>query len=131
MGSRRRAATVGERGQAMPLMILIVWVIAASILLVVHLGARAVDEARAQSAADAVAMAAALRWDVAAAVAAANEGRVLTMIQRGEEVFAEVAQGRGVAVAAAVAEGAREAPCHRYPTSDPLHFWLCRTTPTR
>lgn len=65
-------ACTGGRGQTVPMVALVIWVVAGAAVVVTLVGERAVVRARAQAGADAVALAAAAGGD-AAAVAAAND----------------------------------------------------------
>jgi len=72
---RRRAA---DRGQAVPLLLALVAIAAVLMAAAGHLGARVVDRSRAQTAADAAALAGVIGGlDAAASVAAANGGTVV------------------------------------------------------
>lgn len=101
-GSRR-----DEAGQIMPLVLVLVALGAAMALLVAELGVIAVDRARARSAADAAALAAATeRGDartVAREFAAANGARLESFEHVGGEVLVVVSIGRARATARAVA----------------------------
>jgi hypothetical protein len=92
-----------ERGQALPL-VAVVLVLAAVVLVVVgRLGGAAVDRARAQTAADAAALAGAAEGEGAAAEAARANGAALeSFVARGDEVevVARVRDARARATAA-------------------------------
>ena len=86
-------------------MALLLWVVAAGLVAVALLGRQAGDQARAQGAADAVALAEVAAPGSGAVVAAANGATIITEIRSGSAVYVEVAV-RG-ARASAQAEGAR------------------------
>lgn len=89
-----------ERGQTMPLLLLLVALAAVTALAVVQVGVRAVDAARAQTAADAVALAGAAGGEAAAReVAEANGAELLRFVAEGPD--AEVTVGAGGAEATA------------------------------
>lgn len=102
--SLRRAhpTLVGERGQAVPLALVPVAVAAAVGVGLVHLGRTAADEARAQAAADAVALAGAVHGEaVAREVAGANGAEVQRYQRDGDEVQVTIGRGSGAAQARA------------------------------
>jgi hypothetical protein len=94
-----------ERGQALPLLLLAVLLAGGTMLVLTRLGAVATHDARARTAADATALAAAAEGPAAAErVATANGGRVLTVEELGADVRVEVAVGERTATAQARAE---------------------------
>ena len=131
MVSSSRPASLSERGQVLPLAAVALWLVAGFGLLVTTVAARAVEEARAQAAADAVALAAAVEPTMAREVADANGATLSAQLAEGRSVQVRVVVGGSSARAAARLEEKSAAPCHQYPAEYPLHFWLCRTTPTR
>ncbi len=92
----------GDRGQATPLVGLLVLLAAGVTVVLGHLGAVAVDRARAQTAADAVALAAAVDGPSVAAPLAAANGAVLEAVSTAPgEAVVRVRVGRATAAARA------------------------------
>jgi hypothetical protein len=91
-----------DRGQAIPMVALALWLLVAAALLLATVAGRTLDEARAQSAADAVALAAAAQLEVADAVARANDAVIVRRSWNGRR--AEVIVSRSGALARAAAE---------------------------
>lgn len=92
----------GERGQVLPLVLVILLVAAGGLLLLTHLGARAAAQARAQVAADAAALAGAAEGrDAAAALATANGAILESFDVDGPRVRVVVRAGGARAAAAA------------------------------
>ena len=92
-----------ERGQALPLLLIVIAVTIVGLMVVVRTGRAADDAARARTAADAAALAGAAEGRSAAQrVALANGGVVVSYTAFGEEV--EVVVRVGVATARARAE---------------------------
>ena len=86
---RRRASD--QRGQVLPLCLLVVALAAAVALCLVHLGAVVARRSRAQAAADAAALAGATEGERAARrLAAANGARLVQFHQLGEDVLVVV-----------------------------------------
>lgn len=99
---------MGERGQVVPLLAVVVLAAGGLLVGLVRMGAVAVDVGRAQAAADATALAGAAEGRAAAeAVAAANGAEVLDYVVEGREVEVTVAVGRGRASARAARLGRR------------------------
>lgn len=98
---------MSERGQTVPLVLLLVALAAAAALVVAELGARAVHAADARTAADAAALAGAVGGEPAARAAAeANGGRLLDFRQRGADALVTVEVEGSRAQARARNEGA-------------------------
>lgn len=104
MGEVRRSG--GNRGQAVPLVALVLLVATVVTWMLVGVATRAVDEARAQVAADAAALAGALDLVAARVVAHANAATVVTLTSGPGTTEIEVRRGRGRARARAVADPA-------------------------
>lgn len=103
MGAHTAPTARGERGQVLPLVLVIVLVVAGGLLLLARLGARAAAQARAQVAADAAALAGAAEGRAAAeALAVANGAELESYDEAGTRV--RVVVRAGGARAAAVAE---------------------------
>jgi hypothetical protein len=95
-------AVRGERGQVLPLVLVILLVAAGGLLLLVRLGARATAQARAQLAADSAALAGAADGRAAAEALAAANGAVVeayTVDGRRVRVVVQLAGARAAAVA--------------------------------
>jgi len=93
-----------SRGQSVPIVALVLWAVAGVAILVGLIGERAIDRARAQVGADAVALAAAAHPGPADAIAARNGVRI-ERLDRG--VVVDVVTSTGTASAAASAESNR------------------------
>lgn len=93
MAGRFGTATRSQRGQAIPVMALVLWSVAAAALLVAMVGARAVSLARAQGAADATALSEAARSGSGASVAARNGVALDTLVTDGAEVDVVIGLG--------------------------------------
>jgi hypothetical protein len=91
-----------DRGQAIPMVAVALWLLVAVVLLLATLAGRILDDARAQSAADAAALAAAAQREVADAVARANDAVIVRRSWNGRR--AEVIVSRSGARARAAAE---------------------------
>lgn len=101
----------GERGQAVPLVALLVVLAAGAALVLVLLGGRATELARLRTAADAAALAGAVGDAGAAREAAqANGARLVSFVREGAEVAVEVAAGDARARARARARVDATAP---------------------
>lgn len=94
----------GARGQAVPLVALVIWIVAGAAVVVALVGERAVERARTQAGADAVALAAAAGGD-ASALAAANS---VTVEEITGSAVVDVVVRRGEVGAAARADGGRQ-----------------------
>lgn len=93
-GTELRHPRRRERGQVLPLALVPLAVAAAVGLGLVHLGRAAVDDARAQAAADAAALAGAVHGEAVAAEVAEENGAELVRYDReGDEVQVTVAAG--------------------------------------
>jgi len=93
-----------ERGQATPIMAMVLVMAAAIALALIHLGTVAADSARAGTAADAAALAGAAEGRAAATtVATANHGRLVSFVEDGDDVIVAVTVGRVTARARASA----------------------------
>jgi hypothetical protein len=91
-----------ERGQALPLLALVIVVGGVAMLALGRIGGAAVERARASAAADAAALAGAAEGrDAARGVTAANEGRIVRYEVLGDDVRARVAVGEAEATARA------------------------------
>jgi len=91
-----------QRGQATPIMAIVLVMAAVIAIALIHLGGSAVDSARAQAAADAAALAGAADGpDAAAALATENGGELVRFQQLGDDVLVVVAVGRARATARA------------------------------
>lgn len=100
-----------DRGQALPLVLLILGLAMAAALLVGELGGRALREARAQTAADAAALAAAADGPAAGEGLARANGASTVTVEGGEgAATVTVGDGEARAVARAVAPPAPAAP---------------------
>ena len=105
MGTKRFGHEA-ERGSVSPLLALLVLAAGGLCVALGRLGGDAVDAARAQTAADAAALAGAADGQGAGrGLAAANGGGLVTFVQDGEGVLVTVRVGRAVAAARAVATG--------------------------
>lgn len=99
VGGTREA---GHPGQAVPLLCLAIVVVAGLLLGLGRLGYQAAERARAQTAADAAALAGAAEGEEAAeSVAAANGGELVEFVQVGSLTEVRVTVGRSAAVARA------------------------------
>lgn len=97
-----------ERGQALPLLALVMVVLGAGTLVIGRYGEAAVDRAGAQTAADAAALAGAVDGRLAAArLAAVNGGRLVRFERVGPDTRVVVDMGGGRASARARAQGGR------------------------
>lgn len=93
---------VGERGQAVPLVLAVVALAVVVLLALVPLGRRADERARAQAAADAAALAGAAEGEAAAReVAEANDAALLDWWAAGTDVWVRVEVGESEALAQA------------------------------
>jgi hypothetical protein len=80
-----------ERGQTLPLVALLLVFAIAAAAAIAHLAVQVVDRTRAESAADATALAGALAGrDAAAWVAVANDARLISFTRAGDVVTVEV-----------------------------------------
>lgn len=79
-----RGRTTGARGQSLPLVTLQLWLIAAVMVMVVLVGERAVTRSRAQTAADAAALASAGGGDPG--LLAARNGAVIARVDESDDV---------------------------------------------
>jgi len=101
--------TTGERGQAVLGSLMWIMVMAGLLMGLGRFGERIIDDARAQTAADAAALAGAAADDGAALVAAELNGATIVSIARdGADVQVVVRVGVGTAVARARLETIRE-----------------------
>lgn len=92
----------GERGSAVPLLVLVVLAAGGAIVLLGRIGGAAVERASARTAADAAALAGAAEGRAAASsVAAANGGRIESYRELGTETEVRVDVGKATAVARA------------------------------
>lgn len=104
----RSGAPVSERGSALPLMVVAVVLAGTLALFVGRMGGAAGDRARAQTAADASALAGAAEGeDAARALASANGARVLSYVQQGLDTRVVVELGRAQASGKARRNGSR------------------------
>lgn len=85
----------------MPTMAVLLWLVAATLLLVAMVAQRAIDQARAQAAADAAVLAEAAQIGSATGVAAANGATVVDGARSGSAVYVATAVGDMVAEAQA------------------------------
>lgn len=96
--------TATERGQTLPLVVVVVVIAAGLVIGVARLGSNAVDQARAQTAADAAALAGAVEGETAARELAASNGATLVSFdERDDGVVVTVEVGRALGRARAVA----------------------------
>ena len=94
----------GDRGQALPLVALVVTVVAGVLVVAVRLAEPLDDAARARTAADAAALAGAADGpDAAARLARDNGGDLVDYAETGDEVEVRVRVGAAVAIARAEA----------------------------
>lgn len=104
-----------ESGSVLPLMVLVVVVLALSAVVVGRLGEAATLRARAQAAADAVALAGAAEGrEVAVQVATANDARVVEYSEQGRDTEVTVEVGSARATARAT---------RRPPSGSSLSWW--------
>lgn len=102
MSSTREKSVAGPSGQVVPLLCLALVVVAGLLVGLARLGSQAATRARAQTAADAAALAGAAEGEEAArSVAAANDGTLVEFVQAGALTEVEVRVGRATAVARA------------------------------
>lgn len=95
-----------ERGQTLPLLALVIVIAGGSVVGLARIGEAAILRARAQTAADAAALAGAVDGKIAAArLAATNGGRLVSFRTEGREAAVVVSVGRARARARARAEG--------------------------
>ncbi|WP_419849524.1 hypothetical protein [Candidatus Poriferisocius sp.] len=120
-----------ERGSISVLGVGILAVIGMAILLLGQLGADAVRRARATAIADAVAMAAAADPQAASTTAAANRATLVSVVQDGFETEVVVSLDGSLATARAEFRPPGWWRCQSFPTSDPVHFGACPSTPVR
>jgi hypothetical protein len=100
-----------DRGQAIPLLVAVLAIGAVVLMAIGHLGERAVDGARARTAADAAALAGAADGRRAAvALAGANGGTLVGYSERAGGVTVTVRVGRATAVARAALVEANAGP---------------------
>lgn len=93
-----------ERGQSIPIVALVLWLVAALLVATATVGAVVVDRARAQAGADATALAAAVDPEAAPAVATANGAVIVRQTRQGVDVRIDVRSGRAVAAAQAAVD---------------------------
>lgn len=109
-------AKAHERGQTLPLLVLVVVVAAGLIAGVVKLGTNAAQRAAAQTAADAAALAGAVDGEAAARdLARANGAELVDFDERDDGVVVTVRRGRATARARAVASRPSSADCTETP----------------
>ncbi len=120
---------MGERGSISVLAVGVLAVIGMAAVLMGQLGADVVRRARATANADVVAMAAAADPLAASKVAAANGSTLVSTVKEGFQT--EVVVGLNGVVASARAELRPLGwwRCQSHPTSDPVHFGACPSTP--
>ena len=109
-----------ERGQVTPLLALVVVLAGALIVMVARLGENAADQARAQTAADAAALAGAIEGEAAADELATRNGAELVSFVADERgVVVTVVIRRAEARARAVTSRERETPAFARPRVTP------------
>lgn len=93
-----------DRGQALPLVVVLLWLVMGAALLLAALASAAIDRSRAQAGADAVALAGVVDPSSIDAVAAANEVTVMHTTSRGDTTLSvRVRSGEATAPARAAA----------------------------
>lgn len=116
-----------DRGQAMPLLVMLVLLAGVSVLVLTDLGVAAVSQAQARTAADAAALAGAAEGrEAATRVAEANGATLESFEVAGAET--EVVVRVGEARARARARRSATEACGQPPVGDPLHSLACRPT---
>ena len=120
---------MGERGSISVFAVGILAVIGMAAVLLGQLGADAVRRARATASADVVAMAAAADPLVAAKVATANRATLVSTLKEGFQTEVVVRRDGSVATARAEIRPLGWWRCQSLPTSDPVHFGACPSTP--
>ncbi|MBV8982579.1 MAG: hypothetical protein JO086_16900 [Acidimicrobiia bacterium] len=101
----------GERGSAVPLLVLVVLAAGGAIVLLGRIGGAAVDRASARTAADAAALAGAAEGRAAASsVATANGGRIESYREVGSETEVRVDVAKATAVARAHRDAGGQGP---------------------
>lgn len=97
-----RARCRGSNGQALPLVLLVIVLVAATALVIGRIGDLVVSHAQARTAADAAALAGARDGEAAAATAAAaNRGTLVSFVTSGDDVEVQVSVGDARATARA------------------------------
>ena len=122
---------MGERGSISLVGVGILAVIGMAMVLVGQLGAEAVARARATAIADVVAVAAAADPQSAPKVAAANRAALVTLMAEGFQTEVVVRRDGATATARAEFRPVGWWRCQSFPTSHPVHFGACPSTPVR
>jgi Putative Flp pilus-assembly TadE/G-like len=100
VSSPHRSGT--DEGSALPILVVALAVLCSLVLGVARLGVRSVDRARAETAADAAALAGAHHgWPGAERLATLNDGELVTFVDTGGTVTVQVKVGSVVAAASA------------------------------
>ena len=120
---------MGERGSISLVGVGILAVIGMAVVLLGHLGVEAVRRARAAAIADVVAMAAAAEPQSALQVAAANRASLISSLKEGYQTEVVVRRDGTMATARAELRPLGWWQCQSFPTSDPVHFGACPSTP--
>ena len=118
-----------ERGSISLLSVGIMAVIGMAAVLLGQLGGEAVRRARVAAVADVVAIAAAAEPHAAARVAAANRATLVSSLKEGFQTEVVVQRDGALAKARAEFRPLGWWRCQSLPTSDPVHFGACPSTP--
>ncbi len=118
-----------ERGSISLVGVGILAVIAMAAVLLAQLGAEAVRRARVTAVADVVAMAAAVEPQAAPRVAKANQSTLVSLLEEGFQTEVVVNRDGVMATARAEFRPIGWWQCQLLPTSDPVHFGACPSTP--
>ena len=118
-----------ERGSISLVGVGILAVIGMAAVLLGQLGAETVRRARATAIADVVAMAAAAEPQAAPEVAAANRATLVSSLKEGFQTEVVVRKDGTMATARAEFRPLGWWQCQSFPTSDPVHFGACPSTP--
>lgn len=122
---------MGERGSISLLGVGILALIGIAAMLMGQLGAEAVRRARVTAIADVVAIAAAAEPNAAPQVAAANQATLVSSRKEGFQTEVVVRRDGVMATARAEFRPLGWWRCQSFPTSDPVHFGTCPSTPVR
>ena len=120
---------MGERGSISLVGVGILTVIGMAVVLLGQLGAEVVRRARVTAVADVVAIAAAAEPQAAPKVAAANQATLVSLLKEGFQTEVAVRRDGTTATARAEFRPLGWWQCQSFPTSDPVHFGTCPSTP--
>lgn len=120
-----------ERGSISLVSVGILAVIGMAAVLLGELGAQAVRRAQSTAIADVVAMTAAVEPQAAPKVAAANQATLVSLLREGFQTEVVVRRNGVLATARAEFRPLGWWRCQSFPTSDPVHFGTCPSTPVR